>query len=455
MSQSLYTAMGGIASATTQLSVISNNVANINTTAFKASSVEFSDVYSTTLSYGSVSTSTSGGTNPKQIGVGVEVSAISTDFNTGSWVSTGKSTDLMINGNGFFTVEATDGSTYYTRAGDFSIDANGNLVTSNGYKVEGTDSILAATSSGETVKIPTSIVVDQVGNVNVGTKLLTDLNNTKPITTGNFTISTRLGAGAPVAHTISLSAADTSGSVANLAAAIQTDLGTPAATGVTVGVSNGQITFTVDNVVSDTISFSTPTGGSNFVTTTEMNNSVKTGNVYASKILDYTVNISDITSANAATSVNSTTINEDGSIEVNYKNGGTLSVEKDSSGANYQFVYTSPNDVKIAGLNCTVAPNIAVPANFVIQMATITNTEGLVSVGSNMYASGPNTGDIVYTVAGEMGTGKVAAGGLEASNVDLSRELSNMILAQRAIQANSRVFTTTSNVMDVVTQMGR
>lgn len=453
MSQSLYTAMGGIASATTELSVISNNVANINTTAFKASSVEFSDVYSTTLSYGSVSTSTSGGTNPKQIGVGVEVSAISTDFNTGSWVSTGKSTDLMINGNGFFTVQATDGSTYYTRAGDFSIDANGNLVTSNGYKVEGTDSILAAVSSGQTVKIPTSIVVDQVGNPTVGVKLITDLNNTKPITTGNFTISTRLGAAAPINHTISLSNADVSGSVSNLATAIQTDLG--AGSGVTVGVSNGQLTFTVDGTTCDTLGFSTPTGGSNFVTTTEMNNSVKVGNTYASKILDYTVNITDVTSANAATAVNSTKINEDGSIEVNYKNGGTLSVEKDPSGANYQFVYTSPNDVKISGLDCTVSPNIAVPANFVIQMATITNTEGLVSVGSNMYASGPNTGDIVYTVAGEMGTGKVAAGGLEASNVDLSRELSNMILAQRAIQANSRVFTTTSNVMDVVTQMGR
>ena len=90
-----------------------------------------------------------------------------------------------------------------------------------------------------------------------------------------------------------------------------------------------------------------------------------------------------------------------------------------------------------------------------MQMATITNTEGLVSVGSNLYESGPNTGDIVFTVAGEMGTGKVASGGLEASNVDLSKELSNMILAQRAIQANSRVFTTTSNIMDVITQMGR
>ena len=88
-------------------------------------------------------------------------------------------------------------------------------------------------------------------------------------------------------------------------------------------------------------------------------------------------------------------------------------------------------------------------------MATITNTEGLLSVGSNLYSAGPNTGDIIYTIAGEMGCGELASGGLEASNVDLSEELSSMILAQRAIQANSRVFTTTSDIMQTITQMGR
>jgi len=121
MSQSLYTAMGGINAATTQIQVVSNNVANIDTTAFKASSVNFEDVYSTTISSGSVATSSSGGTNPIQEGVGTKVSSISKDFNAGSSVATGTSTDLMIKGSGFFTV--TDGSsTYYTRAGNFSFD---------------------------------------------------------------------------------------------------------------------------------------------------------------------------------------------------------------------------------------------------------------------------------------------------------------------------------------------
>ena len=121
----------------------------------------------------------------------------------------------------------------------------------------------------------------------------------------------------------------------------------------------------------------------------------------------------------------------------------------------YQFLYTTAEGVAITGSSCVVDPNLAKPANFVLQVAGITNTDGLLAVGSNLFKAGPNSGDVVYSVGGQMGLGKLASGGLEASNVDLSQELSNMILAQRAIQANSRVFTTTSNIMDVINQMGR
>lgn len=465
MSQSLYTAMGGISSATTQLSVISNNVANIDTTAFKASSVEFSDVYSTTLSYGSVASKDTGGTNPIQVGVGVQVSAISTGFGTGSWVATGSDTDLMVEGSGFFTVQAQDGSVYYTRAGDFTFDADGNLVTSDGYKVLGTSSILSSSSSGNTVKVPESIVVDLEGNANISTRSVADLNNTNdPITEGTLTIGlTNATTGSTTNYQITLDNSDVTGSVGNLASKIQSKLDTAAGgdSGVTVSCADGTIKFSIDDTTATSgLKFGAASDTSNFVTQTNISNSTlvagpgNTGS-YTSNILDYTVNISDVTSAAQATSVNSTTINTDGSIEVTYKDGGTLTVQLAPDGQSYQFAYTTKNDVSITGDNCTVSKNVAVPTNFVIQMATITNTEGLVAVGSNLYEAGPNTGNIVYTVAGEMGCGSVQSGGLEASNVDLSKELSNMILAQRAIQANSRIFTTTSNIMDVINQMGR
>lgn len=566
MSQALYTAMSGISSATTALSVISNNVANINTTAFKSSSVNFSDVYSTTISYGSVSSGDHGGTNPVQVGVGAQVSAISKNFTTGSATSTGQSTDLMIQGSGFFTV--TDGGeTYFTRAGDFSWDNNGNLVTSSGYKVVGTDSILSTTTSTDTVHVPTSIIPVVRGNENLGSQLVSSLNNiSKAITTGYFQVTE--GTSTPV--NIVLSDSTLSGTIANMVTSINAQLTTAGLTDLTCSIATtGKLVFTYTGTSNCTFSTSnTPitSGGetytaTNFLTDIELDSFTMTGSSVAtatsstntfsaghfdvtytnasgvptttaidasaittvaqlvtlinanatlaaegitatynasggtitlnfdgvgsaafadqtgsttltalglngrtltrtavtdsSKILDYTAEITDVTSAADSTSVNSIAINKDGSIQSTYANGDTLSVQMNAADTGYEFVYTTKAGVEISGTSLSVSANVAVPANFVIQLATVTNTDGLLSVGSNLYEAGPNSGDITYTVGNAMGAGAIKSGYLEASNVDLSEELSSMILAQRAIQANSRVFTTVSDTMDTVVNMGR
>lgn len=557
MSQSLYTAMGGISAAQTQLNVISNNIANLNTTAFKSSSVNFSDVFSRTVSSGSVSTQSTGGTNPIQVGVGVQVSSISKDFNSGSWISTGKPTDLMIEGPGFFTVESSDGQKFYTRAGDFTFDEQGYLVTSGGYKLMGTDNILSSTTTDSNVYVPKSIIATKAGNAALGTQRVNNLNHCEAVTSGHFTIDTTVedftagtftltsaGGTVPGSYTINLSAADVSGTLANLATAIQTDIGTAASTGITVGVSGSQITFTVDNGATKTLTFtggtsnfvdktnldtstlvggvytskivpaasydidlsaadvsgtvddllaairadigtpaatgitvgcvdgqivfsvdgveslefSNPTTGvaaTNFITATGMNNATKINNAYSSNILDWTVAVSQVTSASLADSNPTCSISADGSIQATYSSGDTLSVQLDDTGTSYKFLYTTSDGIAISDTKCTVDPNVADEANFVIQMASITNTDGLLSVGSNLFKSGPNSGSILYSVGGKLGLGKIESGGLEASNVDLSKEFSNMIVAQRAVQANSRVFTTTSNIMDTIVSMGR
>lgn len=460
MSQSLYTSMGGIAAAQTNLNVISNNIANLNTTAFKTSSVNFSDVFSRTISSGSVATSSSGGTNPIQIGVGVKVSAVSKDFTSGSWIATGKNTDLMIQGSGLFAVQSsTDGQIYFTRAGDFSFDEQGNLVTSSGYKVLGTDTKLSSVSTGKTVYVPQSIIANPVGNPNMGAKAVSALNNAG-ITAGNFIVTPSLGAVVGAPRTINIAQADLNDptyTMTDLVADINTQL--TAGSGVTASISNGTIVFTTTAGTCDSMTFTNPaTGASNFVVETGLNNAVRGGAgpyTYTSNILDYAVDVTQVTSASAAVSVSSYNINSDGSIQATYSNGDTLAVELGTDGYSYQFVYTTSKGVKISGTDCNVDPNVAVPANFVIQMASVTNTDGLIAVGSNLYKSGPNSGDLMYTVGGSMGLGKIQSGGLEASNVDLSKEFSNMILAQRAVEANSRVFTTTSDVMSTVVQMGR
>lgn len=584
MSQALYTSMSGISAATTDLEVISNNVANVNTTGFKSSSVNFSDVYSTTLSYGSVASGDSGGTNPIQVGVGTQVSSISKDFSSGSAVSTGIASDLMISGSGFFTVQGTDGTTYYTRAGDFSFDDSGNLVTSDGYKVLGTSSILSSTSAITTVKVPTSIIASVKGstdstgaittalkagattslseldtpitvgtftvatvtggshtitltagdlngdmdklisNINTalgttsgvtasidnhtglvtlnsttgnitltagtsnflaatnlatpvpaaatavssavvtystsqGTESLKSLNNlTKSITTGDFNVSITDSSGTTTTKTVSLDTTDLGGDVNNLVAAINADLG--AASPVTASVcTDGTIKFAI--ATGSTVAFTTPTSNaSNFVTATNLSNtptstSGESQTEYSTKVLNYTCSVSDVTSASEATSIKSKTIGTDGSIQATYANGDTLKVQLAADGETYEFVYKTAAGVEITGANLSVSSDVAVPGNFVIQTATVTNTDGLLSVGSNLYSTGPNVGDIVYTVGSKMGCGNIKSGYLEASNVDLSDQLSNMILAQRAVEANSRVFTTSSEVMSTIVQMGR
>ena len=120
MSQALHTSSTGINAGQSQINVIANNVANINTTAYKAANVTFETLFSNTLSYGSAATSDGGGTNPKQIGLGTKIGGITRNFNTGTFVQTGRDTDLMISGSGYFVVQDSDGKQYFTRDGIFS-----------------------------------------------------------------------------------------------------------------------------------------------------------------------------------------------------------------------------------------------------------------------------------------------------------------------------------------------
>lgn len=454
MSQSLYTAMGGISAAQTDLNVISNNIANLNTTAFKGSKVNFSEIYSSTLSSGTASTETTGGVNPMQVGLGVQISSISKDFTAGTWVATGKTTDLMIQGTGFFSVKSSDGEIFYTRAGDFSFDSDGDLVTSDGYKVLGTNNILSTTSSSTAVHIPQSIVANVTANKDIGTAKVSDLNNCS-LTDGKFELKMNKDA---TGLTINI-AHDGTTTVSALTQSIQNQLdaaGSPYANKITVSYGSGGVQFTVKNSA-DTLTFTNPTtGASNFLVQTGLATATKdSSGAYASKILDYHADVTQVTSIDQATSISSYSIGKDGAIQATYSNGATLAVRLNSDGATYGFKYTTAEGVTITNDKVNVDPNVATPANFQIQLASITNEDGLLSVGSNLYSAGPNAGDIFYSIGNAMGLGKIASGGLEASNVDLSEQFSAMILAQRAVQANSRVFTTTSDIMDVVVNMGR
>src|SRR3954454_15635663 len=136
MLRSLYSGISGLRSHQTMLDVTGNNIANVNTTAFKASATQFQDTLSQMTKGAGGDQAEDGGTNPAQIGLGVQVAGISTNFAQGSAQATGRATDMMISGDGFF-VTSKGGEQLYSRAGAFELDANGNLVSPDGAILQG------------------------------------------------------------------------------------------------------------------------------------------------------------------------------------------------------------------------------------------------------------------------------------------------------------------------------
>src|SRR5262245_19973265 len=132
MLTSLYSGLSGLNANALQLSLIGNNLANVNTPGYKSSTAAFQDLLSQTLTGGSAD----GSLNYLQIGLGTGVAATDQNFSQGSLQATGVNTNVALQGQGLFIVESPDG-TNYTRAGDFHLDANGNLVTPDGSFVHG------------------------------------------------------------------------------------------------------------------------------------------------------------------------------------------------------------------------------------------------------------------------------------------------------------------------------
>ena len=189
MSQALQTASTGINAGQQQINVIANNVAYINTVAYKSANMTFETLFSNTLSHGSAATKEGGGTNPMQIGLGVKIGGISRNFETGTFVNTGRDTDVMISGNGYFVVQDSDGSQYFTRDGVFTTDSDGNLVTQSGMKVVGATSPYSGSPSSSTVRIPTNLktTVTPSNAESVGGKKISELNEVA-ISSGKFNI---------------------------------------------------------------------------------------------------------------------------------------------------------------------------------------------------------------------------------------------------------------------------
>src|SRR4051794_33326067 len=170
MLRSMFAAVSGLRANQVMMDVVGNNIANVNTIGYKSSTAEFADVLSQTLSgAGLGQLGTAGGSNPSQVGLGVRLQAIQTSFSQGATQLTGNATDLAIQGDGMFVVDVA-GTRAYTRAGSFSLDGNGQLVTPDGGLVQGwqgVNGVVNTNASVSTIRVPVGQQIPAVATTSV------------------------------------------------------------------------------------------------------------------------------------------------------------------------------------------------------------------------------------------------------------------------------------------------
>jgi len=391
-----------------KLNVIGNNLANINTIAFKSSTVEFSDLVSQSVGGNSA--------NPMQIGLGVTTGSISPNFSQGGIENTGVPTNVAIQGSGFFVVgDAAHRS--YTRAGDFSFDANGQLVTSSGQPVQGytaTDAQgnIITTGQPTSIVVPPGVLRPPVATTTFGT--VSNLDSSAQVN-DTFTASVQVFDALGTPHVATITYTNTG------AGAWKYDITVPGAdVGAAVPTSIGSGTLTFDPTgVLKTVNGATPAPVT--ITSPAWADGAKAIN-FNWNVLDPNGNAT-LTGFSAASATSSVTQNGAAAGTIN-------GISIDSSG---QIVASFG-----AGATVTVGQ---------LSLANFNNAQGLVKVGSNGFGESASSGIANIGVAGTGGRGTLIGSSLEQSNVDIATEFTQMILAQRGYQANSKSITTQDQLL--------
>lgn len=410
--------LSGLNANQTALSVIGNNLANINTIGYKASTVTFADLVSQTV----------GGTsfNPMQIGLGVTTGSISPVFSQGSIESTSEATNVAIQGSGFFVV-ATDEGRAYTRAGNFSFDSAGTLVTPDGYRVQGYTGVDAATGQVITTGDPTDIVVPPgVLREPVATTSFQTLSNldADAVAGDTFTASVQIYDAKGAAHVVSITYTKAAATGTwNYAMAVPGEdvtggtAGTPYAipagsggTGTLVFGADGTLA-TVNGAAPADVTITTPAwtnGASASSLSWDLVDANNVGAITGYASASTTSSISQ--NGSAAGTVTDITITSDGTITGTFGVGQTIAIGK-------------------------------------IALAQFNNEKGLQKLGSNLYGETQSAGSANIGVAGQGGRGTLIGSSLEQSNVDMAREFTQMILAQRGYQANTKTITVADELL--------
>ncbi len=432
MMRSMFSGVSGLRTHQTRMDVIGNNIANVNTVGFKSGRVTFQEVFSQTLKGSGAPDSASGraGTNPMQVGLGVGISAIDTIMTRGSSQRTDNPTDMMIEGDGFFILKGSKTDTYkFTRAGNFGIDEIGNL-NLNGYGVCGWEPEYDATTN--------KFVFDtnkQAQPINLYRNYDTGAN--KMILGAEATSKAYLGGNlntADSSFTVPMMVYDSLGNEYKIN--LQFTKGTPTAGNTPWTLSNDtKIYDSAGNVVGSVANpnLAVTFDGSGNITsgkTTIIN--VIPGAATGAEDFDVTLDLSSLTMYANDSSVKPTDVN-------GYPPGNLVTFNVGTDGI-ISGIYSNGQQRPLG----------------MVALAVFPNPGGMTKVGENMFIPSTNSGEFIKGVKpGTDGSGPLNPGTLEMSNVDLSKEFTDMIVTQRGFQANSRIITASDEMLQELVNLKR
>lgn len=463
MMRSLYAGVSGMQNHQTRLDVIGNNVANVNTTGFKRGRVNFQDMISQQMSGAASPTTEVGGVNPKEVGLGVTVAAIDTVFTQGNLQTTGVSTDIAIQGNGFFVMKNGEES-FYTRAGAFSLDSEGTLVNpANGMRVQGWmadeingQMVLQTAGSTEDLIIPVGSKdpakatenVNFACNLNKNTPEILEGASPEDIARGTWSTEQKIYDSFGNEHMLNVSFTRVVGNPNQWQATvvIDPDMAEESQTRVGLNTTDGQEnTFLINFDNTGTLQSVTDSAGN--LTNPE-------GQI----VLQTSFNV---IGANPDEDGNPTrqTLNINLGTIGSQKNTITQSASTSSTKAFYQDGYTMGylDNFKIdsSGIITGVYSNGTNRTIGQIALATFANQGGLEKAGDNTYVESNNSGMANIGTSGIAGKGSMLAGALEMSNVDLTEQFTDMIVTQRGFQASSKTITTADTLLETVMNLKR
>ncbi|MFZ5987434.1 MAG: flagellar hook protein FlgE [Bacillota bacterium] len=443
MMRSMFSGVSGLRAHQTKMDVIGNNVANVNTVGFKSGRVTFQEVFNQTLKgAGAPDAATGrGGTNPMQVGLGIGVGNIDTITTRGSLQRTDNPTDLSIEGDGFFIVKGGRADTFrFTRAGNFGVDKLGNLVSGSGMNVYGWQAYTR--NPDGSYKYDTERPIEPINLYsdipNKNKRMIAAKATTSAVFAGNLDASyTPLGdpalaSAGNIQFSVPLTVYDSlgnnykinvnfwkitasGGSGGNSTWSWAVDAGSslsPSANGSIQFDTNGQI-MPVGSSVTPTIKIIPATS-------------------IGTQDIDVRLDFSKLTMYSADSSAKPTSI--DG-----YSTGTLVTFNIGSDGI-ITGIYSNGQQQPLG----------------LIALASFENPAGLQKVGDNMFIPTTNSGDFKKGVkAGSEGVGTLNPGTLEMSNVDLSKEFTDMIVTQRGFQANSRIITTSDEMLQELVNLKR